>query len=95
MQILWSLATTGCGVLPMIGERAEPLAAIYPREATSDFFAALAGDDFSLQGLSQSLVQSGKLQLFHVSPGDEALYRSVNEPGDLKGRIRCPNSVDA
>jgi len=86
MQFLWSLATTGRGVLPMIGSRAEPLAAIYPREAGSDFFAALAGDDFSLQNLSRDLVEDGKLRALQVSPDDEELYRSVNEARDLEGR---------
>jgi molybdopterin-guanine dinucleotide biosynthesis protein A len=46
MQALWRLATVGCGVLPMIGDRAEPLAAIYPRGASPDFLAALSGGDF-------------------------------------------------
>ena len=84
MQFLWSLARIGRGVLPMVGNRAEPLAAIYPREASSDFSAALAGDDFSLQRLSRNLVEQGKLRGLQVPPGDKGLYRSVNEPGDFK-----------
>lgn len=84
MLALWSLAAVGRGVLPMIGNRAEPLAAIYPREAGGDFLAALASDDFSLQQLSRNLVKAGKLRILRVSPADEGLYRSVNEPGDLK-----------
>jgi molybdopterin-guanine dinucleotide biosynthesis protein A len=85
MRDLWSLATNGCGVLPMMGERAEPLAAIYPREASRDFLVAVAGNDFSLQRLSRHLVEEGKLRVLQVSPGNEELYRSVNEPGDLEG----------
>jgi molybdenum cofactor guanylyltransferase len=85
MQVAWNLATVGCGVLPVIGHRAEPLAAIYPREAASDFSAALAGDDFSLQRLSRKLVEEDKLRVLHVAPADEGLYRSVNDPDDLKG----------
>ncbi len=69
MRTLWRLATIGCGVLPMIGKRAEPLAAIYPREASGDFLAALAGDDFSLQRLSRSLVEEGKLRCLPSSAG--------------------------
>jgi len=84
MRILWSLATIGCGVLPMIGDRAEPLAAVYPREASGEFLTALAGDNSSLQPLTRSLVQAGKLRVFQVSPEDEEVYRSVNEPGDFK-----------
>jgi molybdopterin-guanine dinucleotide biosynthesis protein A len=85
MRILWRLATTGCGVLPMIGDRAEPLAAIYPREAGTDFRAALAGHDFSLQKLVRNLATANLVQMFSVPAKDEPLYRSVNEPGDFQG----------
>jgi len=99
MQILWGRATLGSGVLPMIGDRAEPLAAIYPREAGGDSATALASNDFSLQRLSRRLVQLDKLRVFQVSQRDSRLFLSVNEPEDFKeGRtpgIRCPNSVDA
>jgi molybdopterin-guanine dinucleotide biosynthesis protein A len=84
MRIFCGLALAGRGVVPMVDERAEPLAAIYPREAGSDFIAALAGDDFSLQRLNRELVQIGKLRVFAVPLRDEALYRSVNEPEDFK-----------
>jgi molybdopterin-guanine dinucleotide biosynthesis protein A len=83
MRTLVSLATIGGGVLPMIGERAEPLAAIFPREAGSDFLAALAGGNYSLQELSRGLVRTGKLRIFEISPDQEEFYRSVNAPGDL------------
>jgi molybdopterin-guanine dinucleotide biosynthesis protein A len=93
MQVLWSLAKPGCGVLPMIGDRAEPLAAIFPQEADSDSFAALAGDNFSLQRLSRSLVQEGKLRVLQVSQSETRLYRSANEPGDLRGQaVSKPSS---
>ena len=51
---LWSLCkltSPGRGVVPVIGGRAEPLAAIYPVEITVDLETALAGKDFSLQAL--------------------------------------------
>ena len=84
LQVAWDLAVMGCGVLPVIIDRAEPLAAIYPREAASEFSAALAGDDFSLQRLSQKLVKGGKLRALSVAPADEEFYWSVNEPGDIR-----------
>ena len=90
LQALWSLATMGTGVLPMIGDKAEPLAAIYPKEAMSDLLVALEGEDFSLQQLSRNLLHAGKLQAFQISPGEQELYRSVNEPGDIK-EGRFPN----
>jgi molybdopterin-guanine dinucleotide biosynthesis protein A len=85
MGVLWALATIGCGVLPMIGDRAEPLAAIYPREAGGDFSAALAGNDFSLQRLARNFATANLVQMFSVPEKDEQLYRSVNEPGDCQG----------
>lgn len=88
MRALSSLATIGCGVLPMIGDRVEPLAAIYPQEAVSDFLLALAGNDFSMQRLSRHLVEQGKLRALQVLPEDEELYRSVNEAGDLKKGLK-------
>jgi molybdopterin-guanine dinucleotide biosynthesis protein A len=85
MRILWRLATIGCGVLPIIGDRAEPLAAIYPREAAPHFAAGLAGHDFSLQGLARNLAAANQVQMFSVPEKDEYLYRSVNAPRDFQG----------
>jgi molybdopterin-guanine dinucleotide biosynthesis protein A len=90
LRLLCRLATEGCGVVPVIGERAEPLAAIYPREAAPEFVAALAGSDFSLQRLIGKLVAEGKMRTFPVPAEDEHLYLSVNEPNDLK-EGRFPN----
>jgi len=78
-----SLAQIGYGVVPMIGERAEPLAAVYPVEVSPAFAAALAGPDFSLQTLVRKLAAEEKSRFLPVPAGDEHLYRSVNKPGDL------------
>ncbi len=84
MQTLWGLVTSGCGVLPMIGDRAEPLAAIYPREAGDELAAALLCDDnYSLQRLTRSLVLAAKLRVLPLSREEDRLYRSVNDPSDL------------
>ena len=81
---LFNLAGTGRGVVPAIGERTEPLAAIYPRESAPDFATALAGRDFSLQGLVRNLAAANKVQIISVSEQDEHLYSNVNEPDDFK-----------
>jgi molybdenum cofactor guanylyltransferase len=73
----------GRGVVPIIGNRAEPVAAIYPREAYGDVSAALSGSDFSLQLLLGKLVAAGKLQAIQVSEEEKAFFRNLNEPGDL------------
>ena len=78
------LATQGRGVVPVIGERAEPLAAIYPAEASVDFQAALMGSDFSLQSIVSKLTAAGRVKLRPVPERDEHLYQNWNEPGDIK-----------
>jgi molybdopterin-guanine dinucleotide biosynthesis protein A len=79
---LCARAQPGCGVVPMIESRAEPLAALYPRDASADFEVALAGSDFSLQPLIRKLIALGTLRPIDVSPDDLALFRNLNEPKD-------------
>ena len=71
------------GVAPMIGDRAEPLAAIYPKGADSDVIAALSGPDFSLQSLAKRLIAADKLRLVSVSKNEENYFRNFNKPGDF------------
>ena len=73
----------GRGVLPMIDNRAEPLAAIYPVEAHVDFVDALSGADFSMQTLTNQLVKMGKLHVVRVSEEEQRFYRNLNEPADM------------
>ena len=73
----------GVGVVPLIENRAEPLAAIYPREAQDDFAEALSGSDFSLQSVVGKLVAAGKLEPIQVSVEAKAFFRNLNEPADL------------
>jgi molybdopterin-guanine dinucleotide biosynthesis protein A len=73
----------GCGVLPKIDNRAEPLAAIYPAEAQRDFVMALTGADFSLQQLTGRLADAARLRVVPVEDGDVELFRNLNEPDDL------------
>lgn len=83
LRSLWLRAEPGCGVLPMIDNRAEPLAAIYPSEARGDFVAALSGNDFSMQRLTKRLVASGRLCAVNVPKSQEKFYRNLNEPVEL------------
>ena len=80
LNVLRELAANSSGVVPFIAERAEPLAAIYPAEASVDFANALAGSDFSLQRVIRKLAADEKVRLYPVPAQDEPLYRSVNEP---------------
>lgn len=71
------------GVLPMTGDRAEPLAAIYPADAHVDFVEALSGVEFSLQRLTNKLVKAGKLCVLPVTKKEAQLFRNLNAPADL------------
>jgi molybdenum cofactor guanylyltransferase len=71
------------GVVPVIENRFEPLAAIYSRNACNDMMAALSGNDFSLQALIEKLVATGKLESIQVSEEEMAFFRNLNEPADL------------
>jgi molybdopterin-guanine dinucleotide biosynthesis protein A len=73
----------GCGVLPKIDNRAEPLAAIYPAEARMDFTMALTGANFSLQQLTARLADAAHMRVVPVKDGDVELFRNLNEPDDL------------
>jgi molybdopterin-guanine dinucleotide biosynthesis protein A len=76
----------GCGVLPKIRDRAEPLAAIYPRQAAVEFGRALAGTDFSLQSVTCDLVVVGKLRVVPIAQEEEKFFRNMNELSDLRSR---------
>ena len=71
------------GIVPMIEGNAEPLAAVYPREAALEFERALSGDDFSLQPLIRKLITLGKMCPVKVTPKESSLFRNLNEPPDL------------
>jgi len=74
----------GRGVLPKINGRAEPLAAIYPREVHIDFRSALSGIDFSLQALTSRLVEAGKLRAIRVPDEAREFFLNVNQPDDVQ-----------
>jgi molybdopterin-guanine dinucleotide biosynthesis protein A len=84
LKTLCAQIEPGRGVLPKIGRRAEPLAAIYPREAAIETEKAVAGADFSLQSLACDLVAVGKLRTIPVTKQDEKLFRNINEFSDLQ-----------
>ena len=85
LKFLCDQIEPGTGVVPTIDTRAEPLAAIYPREADADFRSALAGTDFSLQSVARRLVKSGKLREVRVKKRDTKLFVNLNELSDVAG----------
>ncbi len=83
LEFLCAQIEPGRGVVPKIGDRAEPLAAIYPREAAIDFHRALTGTDFSLQTLVRHLFAAGRLREVSIVEQERKLFRNVNESSEL------------
>jgi molybdopterin-guanine dinucleotide biosynthesis protein A len=83
LRSICNLIEPGRGVLPMIGNRAEPLVAIYPKGAGTDFIMALSGSDFSLQSLTKKLVDAGKLSLVNVLEEEAKFFRNFNNLSDF------------
>jgi molybdopterin-guanine dinucleotide biosynthesis protein A len=86
LEFLCAQVEPGRGVLPKIGDRAEPLAAIYPQEAAIETGKALSGTDFSLQSLTCDLVAVGKLRAIPVTRQEEKFFRNLNDLSNLKSR---------
>jgi molybdenum cofactor guanylyltransferase len=83
LRLVCSLATEGMGVVPTIDGKAEPLGAIYPKEARAAFLEALQGDNFSLQSIARKLIAVNMLREMAVSGSARRLYKSVNELRDF------------
>ena len=84
LRSLYVAVTPGCGVVPMMDGRAEPLAAIYPLDAGVTVRLALEGADFSLQRIVSQLVNAGRLRVRSVSHEEVGYFRNLNEPVLLK-----------
>ena len=80
---LCSLVRNGIGVVPTVDGKAEPLGAIYPKEAGAVFQEALQGDNLSLQPLVRKLIALNMLREMAVSGLARRLYKSVNELRDF------------
>jgi molybdenum cofactor guanylyltransferase len=83
LRTLCGLIAPGCGVVPMVGDRAEPLAAIYPAQAVVDLTRELQGNDFSLQNLTRRLAAAGHLRVAAVPQTERKLFRNLNRAADL------------
>jgi molybdopterin-guanine dinucleotide biosynthesis protein A len=81
---LVSDAEPGCGVVPMIDGSAEPLAAIYPKEAASIVEEALRAKEYSMQWLIRNLEQKKLVQLRPVNADERGLFANWNSPEDCR-----------
>jgi len=84
LRFLCDQIEPGRGVVAKIDDRFEPLAAIYPQEALANVQSALSGKDFSLQTLTDRLIEAGKLQVTPVTEREKKLFLNVNELADLQ-----------
>jgi molybdopterin-guanine dinucleotide biosynthesis protein A len=88
LRHLCSFTSRGTGVVPLIDGNAEPLTAIYPREALATFRDALNSDNFSLQPIVRKLVDLNMLLEIPISGPAREFYRNMNEPQDLDCSLR-------
>jgi molybdopterin-guanine dinucleotide biosynthesis protein A len=86
LRFLCNQIEPGRGVIAAIHNRFEPLTAIYPQEASTDFHSALSSTDFSMQTVAGCLAAAGKLQVVPVTSQERKLFLNLNEPVDLR---RC------
>jgi molybdopterin-guanine dinucleotide biosynthesis protein A len=75
---------SGRGVVPMVDDSAEPLVAVYPKEALSEVERALDAGEFSLQKLVRRLEQAGLVECVPVAEGDRTLFANWNSPEDCR-----------
>jgi molybdenum cofactor guanylyltransferase len=71
------------GVIARIDDRFEPLAAVYPQEASADCHRALSSTDFSLQTLATHLVVAGKLRVIPITEDKRKFFLNLNELSDV------------
>jgi molybdopterin-guanine dinucleotide biosynthesis protein A len=83
LRCLASMGAPGCGAVPRIGRRFEPLAASYPAEARDAFAFALSSRNFSLQALIPRLVEAVHVRVLAVEGSNTKLFRNLNMPDDL------------
>lgn len=85
LRLLCNFADQRTGVVPMIGERFEPLAAVYPKALQWRFAEAVTNEsDASLQRLVRRCVAEKSLRAFCVASSDAALYANLNNPTDWR-----------
>lgn len=87
LRSLCAAIGTGRGVVPRIDNYAEPLAAIYPRQAEIDIRNALGGTDLSLRNIVRQLVKSGRMLEISVTEQERRFFRNVNTASDVDAII--------
>lgn len=76
-------AASDCGVVPVIGDRFEPLVAVYPRRAHAEAELRLGRGELALQAFVRAGLAGGWLRSRAVAPAEERLFTNWNRPEDL------------
>ncbi|MFT3867039.1 MAG: molybdenum cofactor guanylyltransferase [Nibricoccus sp.] len=84
LSALTADAESGCGIVPVIDGSAEPLAAVYPKEAAAEVIAAIQAREFSLQRLVRKLEQKKLVRLRTVSAAERRFFANWNSPEDCR-----------
>lgn len=84
LKLLCGHIEPGRGVVAKIDDRFEPLAAIYPQEVLENVQGALSGSDFSLQTVTDHLIEAGKLRVMPATSQERKLFLNLNESADLR-----------
>jgi FdhD protein len=82
--IVLEAKTTGCGIVPRINGRWEPLAAVYPRRLLQKTQQHLADGKLSLQKFIDDAVADGLLLAYEVTGREKSLFSNLNTPEDLE-----------
>jgi molybdenum cofactor guanylyltransferase len=83
LRKLLDRSRSGVGVAPRIGDRWEPLCAIYPTEALALAQGFLTGDHRSPSALLDALQAAGLVEAAPVPSSSTATLKSWNRPDDL------------
>lgn len=73
-----------CGVVPVYGGSAEPLAAVYPRCCSEHMQSALQHGDYSLQQLVRQLAELGLVACLPVTEMEHKFFANWNTPADCR-----------
>ena len=82
-DFLRDLLTEGCGIVPQLNERFEPLAAVYPKTALPVAETHLSHGEYSMQKFVEACVAQRLVRPKRVSPDDAPLFTNLNTPKDL------------
>jgi len=84
LKKICNCAKSGLGAAPVINGKAEPLATVYPKSATSIFVKALERTDHSVQRVIRELTTLQLMREIPIGDADARFFRSINYRADLE-----------